>query len=151
MRKMKIVGLLVWLVPALALVCGLAAVPASARDGVAVHITSPNYDSTHVAGDTIVFTCNAKSAGGPDIPKAKFVWSSQLDGKIGEGALLKLSTLTVGIHRITVEATDDTGSIGTDSVKIKINATKAADDGTKPGAAPAGVGKGEQYVVNPFN
>lgn len=151
MQKMKIVCLLVWLVPALALVCGLVAAPASARDGIAVHITSPNYDSTHVAGDTIVFTCNAKSAGGPEIPKAKYVWTSQLDGKIGEGALLKLSTLTVGIHRITVEASDETGSLGTNSIKIKINATKAADEGAKPGAAPTGVGKGEQYVVNPFN
>jgi serine protease len=151
MRKMRIFCLLVGLVPALALVCGLSVVPASAREGAAVHITSPNYDSTHVAGDTIVFTSNAKSAGGPDIPKAKFVWTSQLDGKIGEGALLKISTLTVGIHRIMVEVSDDSGSLGTDSIKIKINATKAADEGTKPGAAPAGAGKGEQYVVNPFN
>ncbi|MFZ1985088.1 MAG: hypothetical protein WAU91_11785 [Desulfatitalea sp.] len=151
MRKMIIVWLFVCLVPAMALVCGLVIVPASAREGAAVHVTSPNYDSTYVAGDTIVFTCTAKSTGGAEIPKAKFVWTSQLDGKIGEGAPLKISTLTVGIHRITVEASDDKGSLGTDSIKIKISATKGAEDGTRPGAAPTGVGKGEPYLVNPFN
>ncbi|MBI5064083.1 MAG: hypothetical protein HZB87_11650 [Desulfatitalea sp.] len=113
-------------------------------------ITSPNYDSVHGVGESIVFSCNVKSAGGGEMSKLKLVWTSQLDGKIGEGALLKLDTLTLGIHRITVEAYDEAGSLGTDSIKLKITQTKT-DAATDTGAAPIGVGKGEQYVVNPFN
>ncbi len=151
MHTRSIVCLFTWAITALVL--GAVAIsPAVAAQGAAVKITSPNYDSVHVVSDSIVFACTVKNAAGGEIPKVKIVWNSQLDGKIGEGALLKTNALTVGIHRITVEAYDESGAnLGTDSIKLKISQTKEAEDGTKSGVAPIGVGKGESYVVNPFN
>jgi hypothetical protein len=150
MRKRIIFGLFAGLIAALALGDGMVA-PAAAGQETAVTITSPSYDSTHRLGDDIIFSCNVKSPGDSEIPKVKLSWSSQLDGKIGEGALLKISTLTLGIHRITVEAYDDAGaSLGTASIKLKISQSKATDEA--PSASPPiGVGKSETYVVNPFN
>jgi hypothetical protein len=151
MRTRNIFWLLAWLIAALALGGGTAA-PTAAGEQSAVTITSPSYDSVHVLGDGIVFACNVKGPGGGDLPNVKLTWTSQLDGKIGEGALLKISTLTVGVHRITVEAYNEAGTaLGTASIKLKISQSKGADDGTPSGSAPIGVGKNEPYVVNPFN
>ena len=151
MRKRSIFGLFAGLIAALALGLGTVA-PAAAGQETAVTITSPAYDSVHVLGDDIVFSCNVKSPGGSEIPKVKLSWTSQLDGKIGEGAPLKLSTLTLGIHRITVEAYDEAGaSLGTTSIKLTISQSKSADEGTPSGSPPIGAGKNEPYVVNPFN
>ncbi len=151
MRTRSIFWLLTWLIAALALGAGTVS-PAAAGQEAAVTITSPSYDSVYVLGEGIVFSCNVKSPGGSEIPKVKLTWTSQLDGKIGEGALLKISTLTLGVHRITVEAYDEAGAaLGTASIKLKISQSKGADDGTPSGSAPIGVGKSEPYVVNPFN
>ena len=151
MQKRSIVWFLNWLIAALLLGGGTVS-PVSAGQGASVAITSPSYDSVHVLGDNIVFSCNVKGPGGGELPKVKLIWTSQLDGKIGEGALLKINTLSMGIHRISVEAYDDAGAtLGTASIKLKISQSKGADDGANSGSTPIGVGKGESYVVNPFN
>jgi len=151
MRTRSIFWLFTWLIAAQALGAGTVS-SAAAGQQAAVTITSPGYDSIHVLGDGIVFACNVKNPGGSEIPNVKLTWTSQLDGKIGEGALVKISTLTLGIHRITVEAYDETGvALGTASIKLKISQSKGAADGTPSSSAPIGVGKSEPYVVNPFN
>lgn len=151
MRTRSIVCWFIWMISVL-LPAAMVVSPATAGEGASVKITSPKYDSVHVAGDSIVFACSVKSAAGVEMPKVKMVWSSQLDGKIGEGALLKVDSLTLGIHRITVEAYDESGAnLGTDSIKLKVSQTKETDGDANSGVAPIGVGKGEPYVVNPFN
>lgn len=151
MQRKRTFWLLAWTMTAL-LSGGWAVSPAAATEAATVSITSPAYDSAHVLGESIVFSCSVKSTASGEIPKVQVIWTSQLDGKIGEGALLKIDTLTVGIHRITVEAYNEAGaSLGTASIKLKVNQTKSGDNGTGSGSAPIGVGKGEPYVVNPFN
>jgi hypothetical protein len=149
MQKRSIFRLLVWALAALLWTGGMIS---PAAEAATVTITSPKYDSEHALGESLVFSCNVKSAGGGEVPNVKLIWTSQLDGKIGEGALLKINTLTVGIHRITVEAYDEGGgSMGTASIKLKISQVKDTGSGTDSVVTPTGVGKGEPYVVNPFN
>ncbi len=83
------------------------------------------------------------------IEKATLVWISSLDGRIGTGLSALTNTLSVGSHSITFTASDANGAIGSDTIKVNVSRTKAADAPPtvydKPGSH-----KGEGYVINPF-
>jgi hypothetical protein len=122
----------------------MAAAPAQVR------IDSPLYDSEHVVGETIFFTSSIHNPAGGEITKASFVWTSSLNGKIGSGAHMNVSHLSVGLHRITLDVSGPSGIIGSDTVKIKVSHSKAGQ-GNDP-SSDIGIGTGDgNYVPNPFN
>lgn len=78
------------------------------------------------------------------LPSSAFRWHSSIDGDLGAGEFLVLSTrdLTPGDHTITVIATDSDLMSADDSVDITIsftNSLPAANDDTAPAAPRGGV------------
>ncbi|MDW8270700.1 MAG: hypothetical protein RMN24_16190, partial [Anaerolineae bacterium] len=47
-------------------------------------------------------------------------WTSSLDGALGTGAQLTVSTLRAGKHRITVRAEDGQGGVATAAVTVTV-------------------------------
>jgi serine protease AprX len=92
-----------------------------------VTITSPANGSSFDEGEMITFTGTAQDAGDGDL-SASLDWSSDLDGFIGSGASMPTSTLTVGAHTITAEATDIENATGSDSVGITIQSPVGTGD-----------------------
>lgn len=114
---------------------------------VEVHITNPKYDSQHASGEKIFFTASVRK-GAIDVKGLSMVWTSNLDGKLGTGAGLVTDNLSTGIHRITLEVTDKTGIVGSDTIKIKVSPAPANSEGATGFGTDAGSGG---YIPNPFN
>ncbi len=45
-------------------------------------------------------------------------WSSDRDGALGEGEQLEVSSLSPGWHTLTLGATDSSGQVGSDHVRV---------------------------------
>ena len=56
------------------------------------------------------------------------VWTSSVDGKLGQGADISVTELSVGTHMVTMTATDEDGKANSAQVRITV----------KSGTAPAG-------------
>lgn len=87
-----------------------------------VSISAPASGTVFAEGDAVTFTAAASDAG-RDI-SAMIAWSSNLDGALGAGASLSVSTLTGGAHTITASVVDpdDATVTGSTSVTIAIEA-----------------------------
>ena len=48
------------------------------------------------------------------------VWSSSLDGALGSGPYVEISTLTVGVHVITLVVTDSADNQASDTIQITV-------------------------------
>ena len=127
-----------------------ATVPSAWADSGAVSIVSPGYDSEHTFGEKIYLTSSTRNKAGEEITKASFVWTSSLDGNIGTGASVIVNSLSVGLHRITLDVSGPSGSIGSDTIKIKVSLAKTGGENDNPSDFGIGTGKGN-YVPNPFN
>src|SRR6185295_11748671 len=85
-----------------------------------VTIASPAPDSVFSPGDTVVFTATATDPEQTDL-SALIAWSSDLDGPLGDGASLSVSTLQPGTHTITATVTDADGKTDSATVSIVVN------------------------------
>ncbi|NOX61829.1 MAG: hypothetical protein GXP42_07770, partial [Chloroflexi bacterium] len=56
----------------------------------------------------------------PSPPDAAFQWRSDRDGALGEGRSLLLSSLSTGMHIITLTVTDDQGLSGSASITLYV-------------------------------
>lgn len=88
-------------------------------------ITSPADSSAYVRGDTIDFVGSATDAEDGTLSGSSLVWASDLDGELGTGDTLTRSDLSIGVHQITLVATDKQGVADTATVSIRINADHA--------------------------
>ena len=86
-----------------------------------VTITAPADASSYVAGDSIAFIGTANDPEQGDI-SGDLGWSSDLDGVVGDGSSFVMNTLSVGAHRITASATDDSGLEGSDTIDLTVDA-----------------------------
>jgi hypothetical protein len=58
------------------------------------------------------------------LPGDVHIWSSNIDGEIGSGYEIALSTLSEGRHIIKLTVTDSDGNIASDTVSITIGELK---------------------------
>jgi hypothetical protein len=56
------------------------------------------------------------------------VWRSDLDGEIGIGSLVSVSTLSMGVHQLTASASDSSGNAGSSTVELRIVASDLPHD-----------------------
>ncbi len=87
----------------------------------AASITSPTGGSTFSAGASVSFQGSATDPEDGALTGSSLVWSSSRDGQIGTGESFSSSSLSVGVHVITLAATDSNGQVGTAQVSITIN------------------------------
>lgn len=83
-------------------------------------ITAPLTGSAFNAGDLITFTGTAVDAEEGDL-SASLVWTTNLDGQIGTGAALSLSTLSPGAHTVTASVVDSGALSHAVSITLSIN------------------------------
>ncbi|MDH3296794.1 MAG: leishmanolysin [Gemmatimonadota bacterium] len=83
-------------------------------------ITSPANSSTFDEFVSVAFAGSATDAEDGTLTGAALVWTSSLDGAIGTGVSFNKADLSVGVHTITLTATDSEGAAGTASIQITI-------------------------------
>jgi len=94
------------------------AVPIVANADPEVSINNPVDGTIFDSGVTIHFSGTAFDAEDGDLT-ANLVWTSNIDGPIGEGGDFS-TTLSDGIHTITTSVTDSGGKTGSDSISITV-------------------------------
>lgn len=97
----------------------LEALPETLNTPPVVVISAPDDESSHNVGDSIAFTATSTDAESGDI-SAGIVWTSDVDGSLGTGGTVNISTLSIGTHTITATSTDSGGLVGADSITITI-------------------------------
>ena len=90
-----------------------------------VSITSPANASTFTQGDSINFTGAASDTHDGNV-SSTIQWASNLDGNLGTGASITLTTLSVGDHTITAAVTDSGGLQASAQITLTIQRANAA-------------------------
>lgn len=85
-----------------------------------VRLHSPTDAAVFSTEMYVVAFATAEDPEDGDLSGASMAWSSDLDGVLGTGDTLELTTLSVGTHVLTVTATDSDGMQAGDSVTIVI-------------------------------
>jgi arylsulfatase A-like enzyme len=88
-----------------------------------VTITAPASGSTFDEGESIGFTATATDAEDNNATlTAAISWSSNVDGALGTGGSINVSTLSAGPHQITAAVTDSDGAPDSASINVTIEA-----------------------------
>ena len=89
-----------------------------------VHIMTPQDGEIVLSGTNIVFQGIVSDqedgeimAEGDDL---SVVWSSSIDGVVGTGTSFNSASLSVGVHTLTLTATDSGGAFGSDVVTVTV-------------------------------
>ena len=86
----------------------------------AVTINAPLEGITYQFGDTISFNGSGNDTEDGSLVGGSLVWNSDIDGQIGTGESFTRNDLSLGVHTITLTATDSVGSTGSDSISITV-------------------------------
>ncbi|MBW3017894.1 PKD domain-containing protein, partial [Candidatus Woesearchaeota archaeon] len=89
--------------------------------GPLANITAPANNSAFMNQTQINFTGHGIDAEDGMITQAnQLVWTSSIDGNFGNGTSINITSLTVGLHNITLNVTDSEGMSATTAVTINI-------------------------------
>ena len=96
-----------------------------------VTITTPTDSSLLRAGRDIVLQGKGEDPEDGELAASALVWSSDVDGVLGEGLLVTRDDLSIGPHLITLTGTDSDGELGTAAVQVEVreNTVPVADAG----------------------
>ncbi|GAB1268389.1 hypothetical protein NBRC116493_16420 [Aurantivibrio infirmus] len=84
-----------------------------------VNIIAPTGASSFPQGQTVIFSAMANDAEDGDL-SSSIQWSSNLDGILGSGGLINVSSLSLGPHQITASITDLDGSMSTNVITVDV-------------------------------
>jgi hypothetical protein len=93
-----------------------------------VDITSPAADAAFEVGSSISFSGSATDSEGSALTGSTLVWTSDVDGEIGTGEAVAVSTLSEGAHVVTLTATDAAGLSGAATVSLTLAASSPEED-----------------------
>ncbi len=99
----------------------LHVVPVGTNRPPAVAITAPANGAQLTSGTAVQLTGTATDPEDGALTGASLSWTSDLDGALGTGASLTVSTLRNGVHVLTLTATDGDGATGSASVTVSVN------------------------------
>ncbi len=89
-----------------------------------VTITAPADGSMSTAGDMINFVGVASDPEDGALGGMALVWQSSLDGPMGTGSPLSFSSLTEGLHTVTLTAVDSGGLPASASIDVRVEAAQ---------------------------
>ncbi len=84
------------------------------------YMLTPDDGTDHLFGATVVLHASAWDLEDGVLDGASVEWSSNIDGFLGSGRLLMVQTLSIGVHTITVTATDGDGMSSAESALITV-------------------------------
>lgn len=94
------------------------------RDLPTATITAPASGSSYDLGESVTFTGTGVDDGtiadDGNLASSALVWTSSLEGQIGIGTTLTLSTLSKGTHAITLTVTDSDGDEDSTTISVKV-------------------------------
>lgn len=93
---------------------------ANANHTPLVTITSPANNASVVQGRIVTFTGTSEDAEDGTLSNTLH-WSSNIDGELGVGSTLNVSTLSLGTHTITARSTDSNNLSGTSTINLTVN------------------------------
>ncbi len=82
------------------------------------HIIEPTTGRFYEPGSQVPLRGRASDAEDGPLSEAALTWSSDRDGALGEGEQLEVSSLSPGWHTLTLGATDSSGQVGSDHVRV---------------------------------
>lgn len=85
-----------------------------------VNIDSPTEGAVFGAGNLVILNGNAIDYEDGILSDDAFVWSSDIDGRLGQGPILWGMPISAGEHTITLEVTDRDGMTASKSVFIEV-------------------------------
>lgn len=83
-------------------------------------ITSPADQESFAHNTEITFSCTATDIEDGAILAQNILWSSNMDGDLGNGPSLKINTLSVNTHKIILSVYDSKQNINTDTITIHV-------------------------------
>jgi hypothetical protein len=83
-------------------------------------ITAPADGASFVAGRMIAFTAETLDAEDGTLPAERLRWFSDRDGLLGTGDELAVTTLSLGRHTITLQATDSHGQTAEARIRVTV-------------------------------
>jgi hypothetical protein len=86
----------------------------------AVAITGPASGSAYEPGAAVTFTGTATDTEDGSLTSA-LTWTSDLDGPLGTGGSVMVTTLTSGTHMVTAAVTDSGGKSDSATVTVIVN------------------------------
>jgi hypothetical protein len=86
-------------------------------------ITNPADGSKYEEGASILFQGAGNDTQDGELTGISLTWTSSIDGTIGTGSSFMINTLSVGLHIITLTATDNNGATGNAAVAIQVGNT----------------------------
>lgn len=120
----------------------------TAAEGPRVEILQPS-NLAEISADTLVnFEANVASHDGSFLPTQLIHWYSDIDGALGEGTEIS-NTLSTGTHWIILEAMDDRGRTGRDSITVLVVPTDSTtlESPVTPADTMAGYMVGQVVIV----
>lgn len=90
------------------------------RKAPSAFLLQPRDGTTVQPGTPVVFSGLATDPEDGPLPAESLAWSSDLDGVLGSGADVAVDTLSRGMHRITLSATDSDGNVATDTIRLVV-------------------------------
>ncbi len=91
-----------------------------ANQGPSVAVIAPGDGSTVAPGMDVRLHGYAYDMEDGEIDGASLSWESSLDGALGTGEYLQLSSLSEGTHQITLTAKDSSASTGSDTISLSV-------------------------------
>lgn len=103
-------------------ISGVATVRVGVHGPPAVSILTPDDETAADEGSTVTFGGSATDHITGAVPDSAYEWTSDVDGSLGTGDTISVSSLTAGPHTIRLTATDGDGDAASDSIRMVVEA-----------------------------